>query len=512
MGRNFFKSANARQLIRNMKTGKPRRITQKKKNAQNVDTRLSNHNVSLYPEQTHRNIINPMLENRKNAQNNTTKMETPITKPVPIASNAELSNLRNRYKTTKNINNRIARLNSNIGTTENAVKQGKDDKQNVSFLEGQLEAYKEERSQLEKLKTNNQTKVSSSNTLSKEFDKQYRETQEKPLKNLDALRSNLEQMNKNKAEIEGLRANLSKNQNAESKERKRETLKTKLQLFRGIQSIVLNDSFEEVSEDYPSELLFLLDLEQLVTEKGIVNLTKAAWVAVHQYNRYQNLLDKVKDIPSMLQQVHSRALSKQLVIWKTIKEERIKQKLEKPKSIFGRDTSFYGLLNKEHTRRESEKKSDYTRIYDTMNKNVPKGNEEQEVKMFTQEVLRRFRYIDKLDSDINLRFFGKLIVCLIQKLRNKATPFGSAYNIDQIIRGIKFDDGFKNRVTEGLIYFKEEVKRNVTTMEIKDFENRLFKIIEFITGKHYEEYKDLPVQNGPVISSQSAFEQLARKA
>jgi hypothetical protein len=404
-----------------------------------------------------------------------------------IPGNKNRNKLTKKYNTNVKIQNRISDLKTSIDFTETAIKHGIDDKENVSFYITQLRKYRDEKSQLEKLKplgTKDETKLEASKTLSSLVDKKQKESSEQFMKNLKEVQNRVQQMNKNKSNIDALRANLLKNQNVQSKKTKSEELKNKLKLFRGIESVLFNEAFEEISEDYPSKLLFLLDLEQLVMDKGILNPTKVAWIATNQYDKYKGLLDNVKDIQTMLQQVHSRALSKQLVLWKSIRDERVKQKLDKPKSMLFSDKSFYGLLKRERDRREKVKESTCNKTFEDFYKNTLYINNNKEE--FIHKVIERLRYIDKIDSHKNLKFFGMLILALIRMLKQKTNLelFDDKILVDTILFRIQYDDAFKQRVREQVQEIKT-MKLNSKTRNSTEFIPIFHKIFTMITGKEY---------------------------
>lgn len=446
-------------------------------------------NILAVPELT-QPIVN------KNVNNVTNKLDGNSKSIInPIASNQrKLLNNTKEYKkmkkmTNSNINERIKRLNDNIGVTNTAIKQAEPHKKVI--YEKTKKNYESEKAQLEKFKTQRVQNINERKQKNIANANKDNETN-KLTKNLTGMSNATEKFAEKKAEIETLRTNLLERPKDSPK---KDSLKEKLQILRGIDSVVLNKEFKELSDDYPSDLLFLLDLEQLVTEKRSVNETKVSWIAINKYDEYKGQIDGIKNMAELLEEVSSRSLSNQIKIWKRIKEERIAEKLDKRNDffkVFTSNTSFYSLLKKEMERREKEKKEGYKTMYEKVNKSNDTSD-------FINKIAIKFRYIEKIDSTENLRFFGILILSLFQKFNKnnykELFDLQQAYGPDYVFDQIKYDDAFKKRLTNGLKTMKEKRDKIIHMDKLPDkiILELLYEIFTIISDKNIKSYKPEPV-------------------
>lgn len=421
--------------------------------------------------------------------------------PLSKMTNQEMAKMTNQQ-----ITNKINRLEQDIEITKQASRESDPGnffktqfqlyESNKSRLEnfkksrknGAIEKFKtnldrgiqEKNAQLESIKTTKGVIRNGNYSHSMNVRTKEKQAIEQNDRNLHAIQTETDELLSRKKNLSEFKKSIRGIPNDNQKEEYKE----KLKLLRGIDAVLFDDNLTELSDDYPSSLLFLLDVEQLLVQNGTINKTKLRWFAVTQYETYKEFADKVQDMEKQLQEVSSRSLSKQIEIWKQMKDIRISEKMDGAKSrfaMFSKEKSFVGLCEKEQARRMKEMDVVGYESY------LKRLNEYKDDVSFIKAIDKKFRYLEKISSNRELRFFAILILCLILKLKGVASSnlFDTKDNLNTVVNGVRIEE-FKSRLeSDKALLDKIREKINSSSNNQDASLSILLEIFNLTTNKEY---------------------------
>lgn len=218
-------------------------------------------------------------------------------------------------------------------------------------------------------------------------------------------------------------------------------------------------------EHYPKKISFLEDLVNLIRPGDQSR--------VYLKNLLEEYVPKVKNEKNMkylLRDISNQALNKQLECWGKLEKS---ENSERSIATMGmlptkKSAAFLDLLNKEKTRREEEKKKVLPMKREALHAFLKGKNDgiigstSKESEVFLRRSVRLFRHIDPIQNNTDLKFFTRIILCIIYEFyRNEKDPldhepFMTKFNIDDVNMKnlVKFNSDGSRQVTINDIFKK----------------------------------------------------------
>jgi hypothetical protein len=212
------------------------------------------------------------------------------------------------------------------------------------------------------------------------------------------------------------------------------------------------------------------------------NLTKKkqTYDKVFEYIRnnkiMENCLKKItaeKDIKYLLRDISNQALKNQTAIWTVLKESEISQGSMRTLGMAPtkKSAGFLKMLTDESNRRVAEKEKVYKMNKDQLfaflnGIDTDRGpfmysSKSQEKDVFLRRAVRMFRHIHEIKKTEDLKFFTRIILCIIYKFYNNPDdpkdkqPFETKFNIDDVdiknLTKFKLGEGDKHGIVNSLL-------------------------------------------------------------
>ena len=190
----------------------------------------------------------------------------------------------------------------------------------------------------------------------------------------------------------------------------------------------------------------------------------------------ENCLKKItaeKDMKYLLRDTSNEALDNQTKIWTVLKESEISQGSMRTLGIppTKKSAGFLKMLIVEYTRRAAEKEKVYKMDKDQLFAFLNGMDKDRGVSMlsskslekdvFLRRAVRMFRHIPKIKKTEDLKFFTRIILCIIYKFYNNPDdpkdkqPFETKFNIDDVdiknLTKFKLGEGNKHGIVNSLL-------------------------------------------------------------
>lgn len=197
-------------------------------------------------------------------------------------------------------------------------------------------------------------------------------------------------------------------------------------------------------DDYPKELKLLEDIVTISNEGRLFELDSSG-----KNNPTKDVLDlientkKIKNLDYLLRDLSVRALNTQMKIWTKMSEDETKKGMfsTKQSSVISKILTAEQLRrDKEYDTYKDRSRADIQKYLEGDNMKeayIYKGKSKEE-DVFLKRAVRMFRHLDNLDTNLKLKFFAKIILCIIYKYhkdKNKKSytnPFEKDFNIDHV--------------------------------------------------------------------------------